>query len=97
SSRDWSPDVCSSDLTTDVLVLENGALNPEAIGHATLENEAIFTHVINPILAEIHAQAPDLSYVSADHIDMLLQNSARDRKLVTEIGRASCRERVLRT
>src|SRR5690606_30696198 len=69
--------------TTDVLVLKNGALNPEAIGPATLENEGLLTHVINPILAEIHAQAPDLSYVSADHIDMLLQNSARDRKLVT--------------
>jgi hypothetical protein len=69
--------------TTDVLVLENGALNPESIGHATLANAGIRAHVIEPVLADLHAQAPDLAYVGIDHIDMLLQNSTRSRTLET--------------
>src|SRR2546429_5449877 len=80
-SRDWSSDVCSSDLT------EGGMLKHKHsdIGVAV----AMPGGLITPIIRK--AETKSLSTISGEMKDFAAR--ARARKL-KQIGRASCRERV---
>lgn len=60
--------------TVDTLILYNGSLSQENMQRATLDDNGIFAHIIEPILANIHAQGHDFRGVTPDAIDMLLQS-----------------------
>src|SRR5690349_22439396 len=85
SLRDWSSDVCSSDLGT---ALVHGVVGGHCGGidffcisqHAPLVLELL-------ILAGLRARSPDLLILKIPQIKLA-------QAILLEIGRASCRERV---
>src|SRR5206468_7161883 len=89
SDRDWSSDVCSSDLGADFLEcaqpgLEAGATGGVQAGAVGL----VIGRLIDDADAELHAQLDErLAYAD---VEVVRLDNAGPR----EIGRASCRERV---
>src|SRR2546422_7844534 len=73
-SRDWSSDVCSSDLRCRVLIADAGDL-------AAVEAIQVSDNVRTPITVT--------DYADANH-----RLCPRNQRVMQEIGRASCRERV---
>src|SRR5699024_11931039 len=79
SKRDWSSDVCSSDLT----VVAYGYMVREALKAAEqLEKDGTSVEVI------------DLRTVSPVDYETIEASVEKTGRMVFEIGRASCRERV---
>src|SRR5256884_7217523 len=77
-SRDWSSDVCSSDLLRDPNIIYNFHFyDPHVFTHQGANWSTNFVHYLK-----------DLPYPSTP------ENVQQAAALVPEIGRASCRERV---
>src|SRR5204862_5408793 len=89
SLRDWSSDVCSSDL--DATVMQTLASVP---AHHTKETELEFWRSIkdgsDPNDFDLYVQ----QFPSGIYAALAKRRSAKLRGVATEIGRASCRERV---
>src|SRR5690606_41190676 len=86
-SRDWSSDVCSSDLSYLAIGIQDIS-NTQALfnyakekGVQVIKREEIFPENIDKVIAQIQsfAEQTDAIYLTVD---------------MDEIGRASCRERV---
>src|SRR5699024_11696639 len=90
SKRDWSSDVCSSDLVVQVEPPGRGEAIDQLLG-----GEPAGRQRRTPLMAVVDVAQWVLQrwgevVVAAEHED------ARDREQVAKIGRASCRERAER-
>src|SRR5690606_41187287 len=86
-SRDWSSDVCSSDLS---LLDQAKAIANDAGDKALVEERRNLGVQFNEVMRQIQTVAADTSYLGVN----LIQRSAPSDINGDEIGRASCRERV---
>src|SRR5206468_10078320 len=87
SDRDWSSDVCSSDLTTsngNYYVTESGGTVHEVIAHGADKDAA----------NQSFAMLVGKHVCVRGTIDTAVQPTGGAANVVDEIGRASCRERV---
>src|SRR5690606_40049251 len=92
-SRDWSSDVCSSDLLATAMALEHEQIPEPAARRDEETISALYKaiDVLSPInKAIILLYLEDLSY------EEIAQITGLSKSNVSEIGRASCRERVWR-
>src|SRR5690606_40293608 len=83
-SRDWSSDVCSSDLR---LVTVEVTLDPAALQRVPDPTQDPLVNVIGPLPRDFVSSIAGWLEVTPDDGDAL-------RVPIQEIGRASCRERV---
>src|SRR5690606_40980787 len=83
-SRDWSSDVCSSDLNHIAKSLVNR--ETRTIG-------LVLTSITNPILTLV-AQAIELRLAGQGYSTLFATSNGDHHEEKREIGRASCRERV---
>src|SRR5206468_5708847 len=87
SDRDWSSDVCSSDLREDV---------PAGIEIVTLKDEGAedtaCLRAVFDMVNEIGPDIPNPDVYTASTFDMFLSGIRSPDSLHEEIGRASCRE-----
>src|SRR6266511_5884992 len=81
-SRDWSSDVCSSDLPTPTVTGLNPAGGPEAGGNNVTITGTGFTG------------ATSVVFGSSGATNVVVMNDTTITVDAPEIGRASCRERV---
>src|SRR5690606_40443977 len=86
-SRDWSSDVCSSDLELFKRTVQTGF--DEETGDPVFETEES-TPVALPYIVVIVDEMADLMMVAGKEIEACIQRLAQ---MAREIGRASCRER----
>src|SRR5699024_12051908 len=86
SKRDWSSDVCSSDLETDMPLLNDGDILtlPEIKEAKTVK---IFTATGEEIKYFVYAPQMSIASLPGGFYTVYILNNA-------EIGRASCREKV---
>src|SRR5690606_39538820 len=90
-SRDWSSDVCSSDLQINDQMKEPMFFgNPVNVSRYDQQKYGIFEKLIEKQLSFFWR--PEEVDVSKDRIDY--QNLPEHEKHIFKIGRASCRERV---
>src|SRR5207245_8673686 len=87
--RDWSSDVCSSDLGNEVNAprIRFAETRTELQKPETWASRA----TKHPFFAWAGLRAPIAQHTAAEH--QALERHARGRKSLVEIGRASCRER----
>src|SRR5690606_39493334 len=92
-SRDWSSDVCSSDLKLPAQLRADKRLDPgrltDAIEHL---DDALFLLKRAQKVAQTVDILRDLG--EFEDVDGTLDVQLRLRRMVEQIGRASCRERV---
>src|SRR5699024_11328668 len=88
SKRDWSSDVCSSDL----FERSGSALQSYLGARATIE---ALSHSFQNLLADKKRQAPQILFVGNHMSSTYIQDlfDVLENKDVSKIGRASCRER----
>ena len=86
-SRDWSSDVCSSDLAIG---------DAQRSGACFVFHGAAFGHHRHAIIdnANILKQGRDFPHHPLRHTDNTQGEAKPDRDCANQIGRASCRERV---
>src|SRR3989440_6087345 len=90
SDRDWSSDVCSSDLELEHLpqLARGGVVLPEKTPRA---RDAPYRR-LDLVLERLHAGGRDLA---DDEVAVTIEHEPRQQvRLAEQIGRASCRERV---
>src|SRR5690606_39578551 len=87
-SRDWSSDVCSSDLVAFNLEREGFRVLSVGLGRKAVE---LASGDPRPDLVVLDLMLPDIS--GTEVCRMLRQNTDTRRTPIIKIGRASCRER----
>src|SRR5207249_6591266 len=93
SKRDWSSDVCSSDLGSTLAAGGAGPARPESL---TAHSRAPYAHLPGRIVLWEAATGRQVGAMSSPHrIESVVYS--HDGKLLAKIGRASCRERVYGT
>src|SRR5699024_11246115 len=94
SKRDWSSDVCSSDLGPTVVspLLRQARLNKETA--SLLKWEGIVNDPVGVLLAVLAVQYFTISPADLSEIFWGLGKAIGVALVLGEIGRASCRERV---
>lgn len=60
--------------TLDVILLQDGNLNPEMLQHATWAGEGLRKHIIDPILRDLRGRGGDFSVVTVDMVDAALRH-----------------------
>src|SRR5207247_3241994 len=93
STRDWSSDVCSSDLAGRCPIIGANGVETDARQHweGAARNEEQ-TAVIIPVIETV-PRAP-LTAKTVPHVNNRSKRNDFRPLIHTEIGRASCRERV---
>src|SRR3546814_15684660 len=86
---DWSSDVCSSDLET-----EDGDILAAFLGQFYDDKPAPRLILLSHAVPEAELIAEALSTRAERKVELLVPQRGSKRKLVEQIGRASCRERV---
>src|SRR5206468_8328656 len=94
SDRDWSSDVCSSDLLTNAVDDDNTPPGIHGRWRATIAHEA--SHVVmHRVLFMVEGDQEQLLRTGPGRQDS--QRLMRCLKKNVQIGRASCRERVYKS
>src|SRR5699024_11221431 len=94
SKRDWSSDVCSSDLIPGLI---EGASDGVGLGHEFLrhvERCRLIVHVVDVSGSEYRDPKEDFKTINRELANFSEELSKRDQ--IVEIGRASSREREVR-
>src|SRR5699024_11861915 len=90
SKRDWSSDVCSSDLADIALII------PESLDHADEREQhdsllVVQIQLFQSLIVEVNID----DIVQCGRFNVAMQLGSK--RMAKEIGRASCRERIMRS
>src|SRR5690606_39890167 len=92
-ARDWSSDVCSSDLDRIDLLIKHGPDLGESQTQFAQEQDALQAQQAGAVVEPLPA-VPDPARCEQTHLLVVAQRAARDTGAAHEIGRASGRARA---